>query len=178
MVAQLLKTGANANAEDFEGHRAIARAAMWGHDQVAKLLLEAGAEVDTQGFRGRTALHEASRHNRQGIIAPLLKAGSHINAKDSKARTALSWAAATLGYTAVVEQLLQAGSEVNARNNQGETILAHLADYTDRSTEILKRAIEARIYSDKSEEQTRRYLAAKEGCAEVEKLLLDAGANI
>lgn len=175
VVLLLLEAGADVSAEDFQGQRALSRAAMEGHDAIVQQLLEASAEVDAADSNGRTALHEATRFRHQRVIKLLLEANADINAKDTRGRTALSWAA-MLGYTAIVEQLLQAGAEVNATNNEGQTILAYVTNYTGRQTEILIGAIEARNNSNTSKEQMALYLAAKEGCTKVERLLLDRGA--
>ena len=99
----LLELGVDVNAEDHNGHTALARVIEVdrGHPRfggrlgVANLLVDAGADVDCLGGHfGGEILHRAIIHNDRELAHLLLESGADPNAVDGSGKSALHHAGA------------------------------------------------------------------------------------
>lgn len=96
VVELLLDRGANLEATDDLGRRALQGAAFHGRTEVAGLLLDRGAAINACDWSWQTALSEAAAHGHEATVALLLSRGAMRQLTD----------AAALDDAALVEQLL------------------------------------------------------------------------
>ena len=79
-VQQLLASGVDVNAVDYQGKSSLMRAAYAGHIECAEVLLAAGADVNAVDKDGKNALmHTAGRPR---MVKLLTDAGANVNAVD------------------------------------------------------------------------------------------------
>ncbi|KAI9777066.1 MAG: hypothetical protein M1839_009117 [Geoglossum umbratile] len=121
-VKLLLEKGADIEAEDSSGQRALHTAAFFEHSEVVKVLLDNGVDIEARDSSSRTALHRASFPGRIEVVRLLLENGVDIEAKDSNSRTALH-IAAVIGHDNVVQLLLDKGADIESRDCTGKTVL-------------------------------------------------------
>ena len=87
LAAVLIRSGADPDAKEAEGHTPLYRAST---GDVARVLLAAGATVDVASGPTRgTALHQASRRGYVSVAEALLDHGATIDARDAKGQTPL-----------------------------------------------------------------------------------------
>ena len=79
-VRVLLDAGADVDAIDNNGWRALHIAAQNGHLEVVQVLLDAGADVHATNNRGLTALHTASQNGHLEVVQVLLDTGADVDA--------------------------------------------------------------------------------------------------
>lgn len=72
IVKALIEAGADVDAENWIGSRALHYAAREGRLSVVKVLIEAGADVNAQNDMGFTPLYEAAASNNYGVVMYLL----------------------------------------------------------------------------------------------------------
>ena len=85
----LIANGANPNAVNSQGSRALWFAVQGGHTEIAKLLLSAGANPNIASSFGWTNLMTAASRNYSEIVKALLSAGAKPNAVHKSGETAL-----------------------------------------------------------------------------------------
>lgn len=164
LVEALLKRKADPDAANEFGARPLALAATSGSAEVIALLLKAGAEVEAKNPEGQTALMVVARAGKIDAAKLLLKAGADVNAREGWAsQTALMWAAAR-GQPAMIRLLVEAGAEVDAR--------AAVREWARRVTS------EPRPKGMNRGGFTPLLYAAREGCIECARALLEGGADI
>lgn len=115
-VRDLIRHGANVNAEDATGCTALYRAAYNGHKGVVKLLIgTAGCAVNSHGrLTGHTALSLAAEDGNLAIVRLLLQVDSiNVEGGESAACRVPIALAAQNGRSKVVEALLQRGANPN-----------------------------------------------------------------
>jgi ankyrin repeat protein len=152
VIRLLLKSGADANRRDDEGHLPILYATLDGHTravdllvkkgtnskenneepllyaaakghlEVALIFLEGGAKVDCKDRHGRTPLILASANGKGTMVDVLLGKGAEPNCQDITGGTSLLYAAQN-GHQPVVEILLNHGASPNMGNNDHRTPL-------------------------------------------------------
>ncbi|MEO6184720.1 MAG: ankyrin repeat domain-containing protein [Steroidobacteraceae bacterium] len=163
-VNKLLAAGTNVNARNDYGSTPLSEAAVVGNVEVVRKLLAAGADVESANADGMTALMIIARTSNVEAAKLLLKRGARVNARERwREQTALMWAAAE-GQPAMVKLLLQHGAEVNARS---------LVNDWERQV-----TAEPRKQARPSGGFTPLLYAARRGCAECARLLLDGGADV
>jgi ankyrin repeat protein len=163
-VNKLLATGAHVNARNDYGSTPLSEAAVVGNVEVIRKLLAAGADVESANADGMTALMIIARTSNVEAAKLLLKRGAKVNTRERwREQTALMWAAAE-GQPAMVKLLLQHGAEVDARS---------LVNDWERQV-----TAEPRKQARPSGGFTPLLYAARRGCAECARLLLDGGANV
>ena len=124
VVRLLLSRGANVNAANSDGMRALAFASSEGHDEcVAALLAAPGCDLAAADASGKTALIWASENGRTEVVRRLLAAGADVTAADSDGWTAAHWAN-MYGNEDVLTLLLQHGARGDAKTADGLTLLA------------------------------------------------------
>ncbi|MEY4932481.1 MAG: hypothetical protein RLZZ403_801 [Pseudomonadota bacterium] len=163
LVRRLLKSGANPAAANDYGATPLSEAAVVGNVDVLKALLDAGAAVDARNSDGQTALMVVARTSNVEAARLLIKRGADVNATESwRGQTALMWAAAQ-SQPLMVRELLKHGAKVNARSV--------VNDWQRQVTG------EPRFQARPAGGFTPLLYAARQGCVECARHLLDAGAD-
>ncbi len=120
LAAVLIRSGADPDAREPEGHTPLYRAAT---GEVARVLLAAGASVDVPSGPTRgTPLHQAARRGSDSVATALLDHGANIDARDSKGQTPLR-RAVNCRKLQVVHLLVRRGANPHAEDNRGVTPL-------------------------------------------------------
>jgi len=153
VVKLILTQGVNPNIRNSVDETPLHVAAFWGREEITQLLLEHEADINAKNSDGEIPLIVAARalNSKPRIVKLLLDAGSKIdiyaaclmgdkeavysllkehpdlieNRKGFREETPLH-AAASKGYSDIVELLLGFDLNINSKNNQGDTPL-HLA---------------------------------------------------
>jgi ankyrin repeat protein len=163
-VRQLIKAGADVNARNDYGATPLSEAAVSGNVKVIRWLLEAGAEVDGANADGQTPLMIIARTSNVEAAKLLIKHGADVNRREQwRQQTPLMWAAAE-GQAGMVKLLASHGAEVDARSR--------VNDWERQVT------AEPRMQARPSGGFTPLLYAARRGCVECARALLDAGADV
>lgn len=164
LVKRLLAAGAKANVVNQFGSSPMQEAAMTGDAEIIKMLLAAGADPDSANADGQTALMAVARTGKVDAAKALLIAGAHVNAVESfGGQSALMWASAE-SQPAMIRLLLEYGAKANARGA--------VRDWQTRIT------AEPRPKDRNIGGFTPLLYAAREGCVECAKALIEGGADI
>lgn len=164
LVERLIDAGADVRAANEFGSTPLAEAATIGNAAIIDTLLTAGAEVDAAGADGQTALMVVARSGNTAAAATLIEHGADVNAREKwRDQTALMWAAAQ-SQPAMIELLLEHGADVNARSV--------VNDWPRQVTGEPRRMY--RPFGG----LTPLLFAAREGCLECVRALVNAGANV
>lgn len=122
-VSVLLDHRADPDALGPDGETALARAAVLGATDAARVLIERGARVGVRFARiNQTPLHSAATRGFVPMIQLLLENGAEVDARDSAGFTPLI-NAAEQGRTLAIRALVVAGANVNAANSVRHTPL-------------------------------------------------------
>ncbi len=164
LVERLIEAGANVNASNDYGATPLTEAAVVGNADVVELLVAGGADVNAPGKDGQTPLMVLARGSSVAAARVLLEHGADVNAREAwRDQTALIWAAAQ-NQPAMVKLLLEHGADPDARSEPPTW---------DRQISGEKRrlfrpfgALTALLY------------AAREGCVECARSLVEGGADI
>jgi ankyrin repeat protein len=163
LVERLLAAGADPNAVNAFGSSPMTEAAVVANADILQKLLDAGADVESRGADGQTALMVVARSARVEVARLLLARGADVNARESwREQTALMWAASQR-QAEMVDLLIEHGAELDARS--------HVNDWPRQVT-----AEPRRMYRPFGG-LTPLLLAAREGCADCARSLVEAGAN-
>jgi len=164
LVEKLVRAGADANAVNDYGSTPLSEAAVVGNPAIVALLLDAGSEVDARGKDGQTALMVVARDNNVEAARLLLEHGADVDAKeDWREQTALIWAAAQK-QPEMIRLLLAHGADPNARSKPNDW---------QRQVSAERR----RLYRPFGGLTALMY-AAREGCADCARALVEGGADI
>ena len=164
LAQRLIRAGAKVNVKNEYGSTPMSEAAVLGRADLLEALLKAGADVESPNADGQTALMVVARTSRVDAARLLLKHGAKVNAVEQwRGQTALMWAVAQK-QPAMVAELVKAGADVNARstvNNWERQVTA-----------------EPRAIYRPAGGLTPLLYAAREGCVECARTLVDAGADL
>ena len=164
LVRALIAAGAEVKTANAFGATPMSEAAANGDVAVLKALLDAGADVESPSAAGQTSLMIVARTANVAAATLLLDHGAKVNAAETvDHQTALMWAA-NGNQGAMTRLLIARGAEVNARSR--------VHDNDPRVT------AEPRVRYDPSGGMTPLMFAAREGCADCAKALVEAGAKI
>ncbi len=163
LVARLILAGADVDAVNDYGSRPLIEAAGRGSAKVIELLLEAGADVDAGGADGETPLMIVARTDRVDTARLLLEHRADVNARETwRNQTALIWAAAQK-QPAMVRLLLEHGADTEARSAVNDWPRQMSAEPREMFRPL--GGMTALMY------------AAREGCAECARALVEGGAD-
>jgi ankyrin repeat protein len=164
LVDRLLKAGAKPSVSNEFGSTPMSEAAAVGNASIIRLLLRAGADVNSPSRDGQTALMAVARTGRVDAAKVLLEAGADVNAIEQwGGQTALMWAAAQK-QPAMVRLLVENGAKVNVRGTSREWERRITAE--PRPKDLQRGGFSPLLY------------AAREGCLECARHLVQAGADI
>ncbi|KAL8797401.1 MAG: hypothetical protein Q9195_000556 [Heterodermia aff. obscurata] len=130
MVEQMLKKGADHEVQNHDGHNALSKAILHGHDRVVQVLLNHAATTGSSG----NALHIAcaSEKTKPDLINNLVKTGLNVNALNNNNATSLH-KACQVGKSENVEALLalKADHTVKDRHDRTPLIVAWQNGHSD-----------------------------------------------
>jgi uncharacterized protein len=164
LAQRLIRAGAKVNVKNNYGSTPMSEAAILGRADLLEALLKAGADVESPNGDGQTALMIVARTSRVDAARLLLAHGAKVNAVEQwRGQTALMWAVAQK-QPAMVAELVKSGADVNARstvNNWERQVTA-----------------EPRAIYRPAGGLTPLLYAAREGCGECARILVEAGADL
>jgi uncharacterized protein len=164
LAARLLKAGADPKVRNQLGSTPLAEAAFNSNTEMIKALLDAGADPNATGPDGQTPLMIVARTANVAAAKLLLDKGANPNVKEAqREQTALMWAAAS-SQGAMVRQLLAGGALPDAKTA------------TDLMTPLVSGEPRAQPRSPGG--MTAMLFAAREGCMDCVKALLEKGSKI
>jgi uncharacterized protein len=164
LVEALLKAGAKAQVANRYGSTPLLEAAVRGNPVVIEKLVKAGADVNAGNPDGQTALMILARTSNIAAAKILVGHGANVNGVEGWHRqTALMWAAAE-SQPAMVKLLLDHGAKVDARS---------LLNHWPRMVTAEPRAQQREVGGF-----TALLYAARQGCLECVKLLVDKHADV
>ncbi len=164
MARRLIRAGADASVANDYGSTPLSEAAVAADAEMIALLLDAGADPNETNADGQTALMLVARTDRTEAARALIRAGADVNAAEQwRGQTALMWAAHDQ-RPAMTELLLEAGADPNARS--------FVNDWKRQTT------IESRAQYRPSGGLTPLLYAAREGCLDCARALVEYGADV
>jgi ankyrin repeat protein len=164
LVSRLLKAGANPKVRNQLGSTPLAEAALNSNTEIVKALLDAGADPNAPGADGQTPLMIVARTSNVEAAKLLLDKGANPNVRESqRGQTALMWAAAS-SQGPMTRELLTRGAEVDAKSA------------TDLMTPLV--SSEPRAQPRPPGGMTALLFAAREGCMDCVKALIEKGAKL
>ncbi len=164
LVQQLLAAGADPNAKNEFGAFALSEAAIIGSTPIIAALLEAGADPNATNPEGETALMAVARTGNVEGAKLLLDAGAAIDARERwGGQTALMWAAAQ-GHPEMIRFLIDRGADPDARGAVRQWERKVIKE--PRPKDMNQGGFTPLLY------------AAREGCIECARALVEGGADI
>jgi len=164
LVSRLLKAGAKANVRNQLGSTPLEEAAFNANTEAIQALLDAGADPNAAGADGQTPLMLVARTANVDAAKLLLDKGANPNVREKqRGQTALMWAAAG-SQAPMMRELLARGAEVDA------------ASETDLMTPLVSG--EPRAQPRPPGGMTPLLFAAREGCMDCVKALIEKGAKV
>src|SRR5690606_27170087 len=162
-VLAALDSGADATARSSDGTTALHWAVYYDDVELVERLIAAGADVDAVNDYGSTPLAEAALVGNVEAARLLLDYGADVNARETwRNQTAVIWAAAQR-QPEMIRLLLEHGADPNARsavNDWGRQVSAE----------------RRRMYRPFGGMTALMY-AAREGCVECARALVEGGAD-
>jgi uncharacterized protein len=164
LVRALIKAGANVKLKNQFGTSAITEAAIVGSAPVIDALLKAGADPNTKNPEGETPLMAVARSGNVRAATLLLEARADVNAREEfGGQTALMWAAAQ-SQAEMVKLLASKGADLNARGVIRQWERKVITE--PRPKDMNRGGFTPLLY------------AAREGCVECVRHLIEAGADL
>ena len=182
MVELLLTAGADVLAvEPRAGAMAIHKAALSGNPDVVKLLLDHGALIDQQSsVLGHTALLDAVVYKHEEVVRLLLDRGARTSIRNHWNETALELARRD-GLDAIA-RLIEARDGADEEELRAQPLVLAIKAGNLEEVERLIAAgagVNARLpmVGSADDDYTPLAIAAREGQADIVRMLLKAGAN-
>ncbi len=194
---KLLDAGADPKARGLDGTTTVMWAAYHGDAELLARLVKGGVDVNLTNEYGAHALSEAAVRGSTPIIETLLRAGADANRRSAEGETPLMVVART-GNVASAKLLVAAGADVNAveewggqsalmwaaAQSQPEMVQFLLASGADPDARGFAREWQRRILTEPRPKDMNRggftplLYAAREGCIECARRLVEGGADI
>jgi ankyrin repeat protein len=163
LVNALIDAGADVTLQNAFGTSAITEAAIIGHTEILTALLAAGADPNFENPEGETPIMAVARTGNVDAAKVLLDAGADINAKeDWGGQSAVMWAAARSNAD-MVRFLAANGADLDARGVVRQWARKIITE--PRPKDLNKGGFTALLY------------AAREGCVDCARALVEAGAD-
>jgi len=163
LVQRLVEAGADVSAQNDFGTSALAEASIIGSAEIIETLLDAGVDPNARNPEGETALMVVGRTGNVEAAALLLDAGADVDAREAwGGQSALMWAAAQ-SQPEMVKLLAARGADVDARGVVRQWARKTITE--PRPKDMNKGGFTPLLY------------AAREGCIECARNLLEAGAD-
>lgn len=163
LVEALIESGANVSLQNQFGTSAITEAAIIGHTEILRALLAAGADPNFENPDGETPIMAVARTGNIEAAKVLLDAGADINAReDWGGQSAIMWAAARSNAD-MVRLLAANGADLDARGVVRQWARKIITE--PRPKDLNKGGFTALLY------------AAREGCVDCARALVEAGAD-
>ncbi len=183
-MQRLIDAGANVN--DTSASRATALMAAVHDEAKVRLLLDAGADPSVENRAGHTALQLAASYSGASASARLLiERGAkqdHPIRSLSGARVAAFAFAVVRGDTLLAQFMLDRGADVNGPTNAGHSPLMAATYHADGDAArwLLRRGamVDDRARPPERLAMTPLMIAAVDGCTDVVRALIDAGADV
>ena len=164
LIDRLLRAHADVRIANEFGASPMSQAALIADTAVIKQLLAAGANVDSPNADGQTALMVLARTSNTDAARLLIRHGADVNARERwRGQTALMWAAAR-SEPAMVRLLLRYHADPNVRS--------------EYDTDQRQVTAEPRVQARPTGGFTPLIYAARQGCLECAKALVEGGARI
>jgi len=164
LIDRLLQAHASVRTANAFGASPMSQAALIADTAVIKKLLDAGADVESPNADGQTALMVLARTSNTDAARLLIRHGANVNARERwRGQTALMWAAAR-GQPAMVRLLLRYHADPNVRS-----------EYDTHQRQV---TAEPRVQARPTGGFTPLIYAARQGCLECAKALVEGGAQI
>jgi ankyrin repeat protein len=163
LVKRLIGAGADVNVANKFGATPLTEAAVVGDVAIIEQLVAAGVQVDAPGKDGQTALMVLARGSSVAAARLLLEHGANVDAAETwRGQTALVWAAAQR-QPEMVKLLLEHGA-----NPDAGTEPTHWRQVSAERRRMFRPfgGLTALLY------------AAREGCLECARALVEGGADI
>ena len=193
---KLLEAGSDVHVRGADGTTALMWAAYHGDVDLVQRLIKAGADVDARNEFGASALSEAAVHASTPIIAALLDAGADANAANPEGETPLMVVARTDNVKAA-ELLVAAGADINAKEEWGgqsplmwaaaqsqpEMVKFLVGKGADVAAASIDRNWQRKVITEPRPKDMNRggftalLYAAREGCVDCAKHLIEGGAD-
>ncbi len=163
-VNKLLAAGADAKAANRYGVTALYLACQNANPAIIERLLKAGADPNSVSTEGETALMTVARTGVVEAAKVLLDHGAKVDAREEwHGQTALMWAVDEK-HPAMVKELIAHGADVNAVSNINKWERQVTSEPRDKWLPLGG--------------LTPLLFAARQGCVECAKVLLEGGAKI
>ncbi|HSP68763.1 MAG TPA: ankyrin repeat domain-containing protein [Bryobacteraceae bacterium] len=163
-VNKLLAAGADAKSANRYGITPLYLACENANPAIIERLLKAGADANAVSTEGETALMTVARTGVVEAARVLLDHGANVDAREEwHGQTALMWAV-NEQHPAMVKELIAHGADVNAVSNINKWERQNTSEPREKWLP--------------SGGLTPLLFAARQGCVECERILLDAGARI
>ena len=163
LVNALIEAAADPTLQNEFGTSALTEAAIIGSAPVIEALVDAGADPDTENPEGETPLMAVARSGNVEAAEILVDAGADLDAtEDWGGQTALMWAAAQ-GQIDMVEFLAAEGADLDARGVIRQWERKTITE--PRPKDMNKGGFTPLLY------------AARQGCVECARRLIEAGAD-
>ncbi|MCY4329812.1 MAG: ankyrin repeat domain-containing protein [Endozoicomonadaceae bacterium] len=179
LAEELIKRGANINAQNERQYSALMYAAGKGHTETADLLIHYGADLYMQDCYGDTPLIHAVSAGSVKTVTSLINKGANLNVCDKNGNTALIHAAVQ-GKTEMIKYLIGKGFDVNRCNYCGSTALmmAAIHDETETIIYLIEEAAADVTIKDSDDEIALTYYMryGEKNFIDIVKLLLKRGA--
>ena len=164
LVDKLLRAGANVKAVNRYDITALYLACVNANPAMIEKLLKAGADANAAGPEGETALMTVAHSGNVEAARILLAHGANVDATENwRGQTALMWAVGQ-SHPEMVRELVAHGADVNKRSAQQDWKRQVTAE--PREKWMPQGALTPLLF------------AARQGCLECAKILVEKGAHL